>query len=88
MIQFALSAFAIALVLASLWYWQRKRSADIAAVLWLLYACYEALMYTRVLCSGECDIRVDLILIGPVLLVLANTALINTGLAWYKQRRA
>lgn len=87
MIRFAISALVIAAVLAALWSWQRRRSAAIAAALWLLYAIYEGLMYARVLCSGECDIRVDLLLIGPVLLVLANNAVINTGMHWYRNRR-
>lgn len=42
----------------------------VASVAWLLYAVYEYLMHTRVLCSGECNIRVDLLLLWPVLLIL------------------
>jgi hypothetical protein len=34
---------------------------------WIAYGVYEYLMQIRVLCSGECDIRVDLLLIYPVL---------------------
>jgi hypothetical protein len=45
--------------------------------LWILYDIYEYVMYTRILCSGECDIRVDLLLIYPLLvgLSLASTLL-------------
>lgn len=52
-------------------------------VLWLCYSLYEYLMYTRVLCSGECNIRVDLLLIYPVLIALsaASTTL------YYREKR-
>lgn len=42
-------------------------------VAWLLYACYETSMQQRWLCSGECNIRIDLFLIAP-LLVLGSLA--------------
>lgn len=41
----------------------------IAAVLWAAYGVYEYLMYARILCTGECNIRVDLLLIYPLLLL-------------------
>ena len=37
--------------------------------LWLLYAVYETGMHERWLCSGECNIRIDLLAIYPALLV-------------------
>jgi hypothetical protein len=40
-----------------------------AGALWLLYALYELGMKRRWLCSGECNIRVDLLLIYPALLL-------------------
>ncbi len=46
-----------------------------ASAAWLLYGAYEYLMYFRVLCSGECNIRVDLLLIYPVLVLLGLWAL-------------
>ena len=46
--------------------------------LWIGYCIYEYLMQTRVLCSGECNIRVDLLLIYRVLLALT--------LGWYGSR--
>ena len=36
-----------------------------------LYACYELGMQRRWLCSGDCNIRVDLVLFYPVLLALS-----------------
>jgi len=55
----------------------------VAASLWLLYGVYEYLVQTRVLCSGECNIRVDLLLIYPVLLSVTLAA----GRGLVKSRR-
>ena len=49
--------------------WRRAASAWVASVLLAIYGVYEYLMHNRVLCSGECNIRVDLLVIYPVLLV-------------------
>jgi hypothetical protein len=52
-------------------------TAIFTGVLWVLYSIYEYLIYTRVLCTGDCNIRIDLLLIYPVLisLSLASTIL-------------
>lgn len=42
---------------------------------WLVYVVYEYLMYFRILCTGECNIRVDLLLFYPLLAVLSVVAL-------------
>jgi len=48
--------------------WDRPRLAVIvAAILWLLYAVYERLVATGVLCDANCNIRVDLVLFFPIL---------------------
>lgn len=52
----------------------RRRVAVVAGVLWLIYAAYETGMRQRWLCTGECNIRVDLLLIYPVLLLLSIVA--------------
>lgn len=50
--------------------WQRPRPAVIvAAILWLLYAVYERQVTTGVLCDADCNIRVDLALFFPILLI-------------------
>ena len=47
---------------------QRPRLAVIvAAILWLLYAYYEHLVATGVLCDADCNIRVDLVFFIPIL---------------------
>jgi hypothetical protein len=50
--------------------WQRPRLAVfVAAILWLLYAVYERLVATGVLCDPNCNIRVDLVFFFPILLI-------------------
>jgi hypothetical protein len=39
----------------------------LSAILWLLYAVYEHLVVTRVLCETPCNIRVDLVFFFPIL---------------------
>jgi hypothetical protein len=48
----------------------RGRPVLLAGVAWLAYAVYELGMRWRILCSGECNIRVDLLLIYPVLVLV------------------
>jgi hypothetical protein len=53
--------------------------ATATAILWLIYGMYEWMIYARILCSGDCDLRVDLALIYPILLLVSLTALIVYG---------
>jgi hypothetical protein len=48
--------------------WQRSRLAVIVSgILWVLYAVYEYLVATGVLCDANCNIRVDLVFLFPIL---------------------
>jgi hypothetical protein len=48
--------------------WERPRPAVIVSgILWLLYAVYEHLVATGVLCDPGCNIRVDLLFLFPIL---------------------
>ena len=48
--------------------WQRPCLAVIVSgILWLLYAVYERLVATGVLCDADCNIRVDLVFFIPIL---------------------
>jgi hypothetical protein len=48
--------------------WQRPSPAVfVAALLWLIYAVYERLVATGVLCDADCNIRVDLVFFFPIL---------------------
>ena len=63
---------------ALLWLTRRHRMSAVLALLWACYAGYEFLMHARVLCTGECNIRLDLLLIYPVLLVLSIVAVVRS----------
>ena len=56
------------------------------AVLWLLYCGYELAVHARILCSGECNIRVDLLILAPVMIGLS--ALSALAFARWALRRA
>jgi hypothetical protein len=59
-------------------YWRsRHRAALIAAVLWAGYGLYEEGMRRRILCTGECNIRVDLLLIYPILFAVSLLAILR-----------
>ena len=80
-IEYPILAAAIGAVLL----WQGRRTGRRVAVgtglVWLLYSMYEFGMKQRWLCSGECNIRVDLLVVYPVLaisLVAAAVSLLRT----------
>jgi len=50
-----------------------------AALLWTAYGVYEYLMYALILCTGECNIRVDLLMIYPVLLLFTVAGIISAS---------
>jgi hypothetical protein len=52
----------------------RRKTVAAAGVIWLLYAVYEYAMQRRWLCSGECNIRVDLLLLYPFLVLISVIA--------------
>lgn len=54
-----------------------RRAPLFAAIIWMLYALYEYAMKRRILCTGECNIRVDLLLLYPFLLVASLIALVS-----------
>ncbi len=66
-VRYPLAALAPALLFLIAWESVRRRAAFYAAVAWLLYTVYEVGMQRRWLCSGECNIRVDLIFVYAVL---------------------
>ena len=63
-------------VFALLFLWSRSRIAFVAGLLWALYLPYELAMKYRLLCSGECNIRVDLLVLYPVLIVTSVLAIV------------
>jgi hypothetical protein len=63
-----------AVVFAVLFVKCRRVAVLIAALAWLAYFPYEQAMKMRILCSGECNIRVDLLLLYPLLLIASAVA--------------
>jgi len=61
-------------LLAAVYWLCRKRVVIVAAGSWFCYLPYEWGMKLRILCSGECNIRVDLLLIYPFLLLISLAA--------------
>ena len=76
-IQWPLAALVPAGLLGAGFFLRRRSLMAITALLWLGYAIYESLMKARVLCSGECNIRVDLLLLSPVLWILTIVAVVQ-----------
>jgi hypothetical protein len=72
---------------AGLYRSSHRKLAGAAALSWLLYGVYEYAMYRRWLCTGECNIRVDLLLIYPVIVLVSILAAI-VGISAIRRRPA
>jgi hypothetical protein len=86
LIEYPILAAAIGGLWLLLYGMSRRPSGAIAALAWLAYAAYETGMRRRWLCTGECNIRVDLLLIYPVLLVISAVAALSF-VRWSVQRQ-
>lgn len=51
--------------------WSGSKASRWCAFAWIVYGLYECLILNRVVCSVGCDIRSDLMLIAPALVVLS-----------------
>jgi hypothetical protein len=76
-IEYPVLAAAVGLMLLGLGRWARRRVVGGVGVVWLLYAVYEFGNQQRWWCTGECNIRIDLLVIYPVLLVGLIAAALN-----------
>jgi hypothetical protein len=72
--------------LLALWIWSGRRLVLVVAVAWLLYLPYEYGMKWRILCSGEGNIRVDLLLLYPALVILSILAAVSALRAFGRTR--
>ena len=77
-----------ATLFALLYRGSKRRLVAATALLWVLYSVYEYGMRRRWLCTGECNIRVDLLLLYPVLVIVSVTAAIVGFVAVARRRNA
>jgi hypothetical protein len=82
-VAYPLLAAVVGVILLAVGRRARRTTPVIVGVVWLLYALYETGMQQRWLCSGECNIRVDLLLIYPVLLL----SLVAAGISLLRARK-
>lgn len=76
LIEHPLLALVPALVFAVLYAISKSRLVLTAGLLWLAYFSYEYGMKLRILCSGECNIRIDLLLLYPMLISVSLAGLV------------
>lgn len=76
-------ALAPAALYAVLYFRCRRPIALLATLAWLAYFPYERAMKLRILCSGECNIRIDLLLLYPLLMLVSVLA----AIAYVKEKR-
>ncbi len=65
-----------AIVFGFLYFKSKSKTILVTTALWVIYAIYEELHLLRIVCSGECNIRTDLFLFYPVLIVVSIIALV------------
>ena len=65
-----------AVLFAVMYFRCRRPMVLVAALAWLAYFPYEQAMKLRIFCSGECNIRVDLLLLYPVLALVSLLAIV------------
>jgi hypothetical protein len=75
-IKWPLGAFIPAAAFAAGFAWNRRALTLVAAIAWALYATLETLNKARITCSGECNIRVDLLLIYPGLWIVSIAGIV------------
>ena len=83
LIPLPLLALALAVVFGVLYFRCRRPVVLVATLAWLAYFPYEQAMKLRILCSGDCNIRADLVLFYPILILLTIWAII----AFFKTSR-
>jgi len=73
-IDWPLAAFIPAAAFGALYFLRRRAGILVAALCWAGYATLETLNKARITCSGECNIRVDLLVIYPLLWIVSIVA--------------
>jgi hypothetical protein len=76
-VEFPLLAFLPALAFLLVGWRLHRRNVLGAGAAWLLYGLYELGMRARILCSGECNIRIDLFVLHPLLLAMTLVGVVS-----------
>lgn len=76
LIEYPFLALAPAVLFLHLFSVSKAKVVLVTGISWLAYLPYEYGMKLRLLCTGECNIRVDLLLIYPLLVVLTLVSLV------------
>lgn len=76
---FVFAAAAGALYFAATALRQPRPGVIVAAIVWLLYAVYEYFIANGTLCDANCNIRVDLILIWPLVWIASLFGIYSPG---------
>ena len=87
-IEYPLLAALIGVLLLGVGRAMHRRAAVAVGWIWVFYALYETGMHRRWLCSGECNIRIDLLAIYPALLIASVAAAISLLRGPKRPRRA
>jgi hypothetical protein len=74
--------FIPAVIFGVVTYRKRQPVVGLTALLWFLYGVYEVSIKLRITCSGECNIRVDLLFIYPVLIAFTIISIIKAFDGW------
>ncbi len=77
MVTLLLIVLAIVLLSATGWLYKRDLIARAAVMLWMAFVPYE--IWFRSHCTGECNIRADLVLLLPILLVVSLAAMASAA---------
>jgi hypothetical protein len=72
-----LAGLAPTIIFLTFYFKQKRGPILLAAIIWAAYTVYEFLMHARILCSGECNIRVDLLVIYPLIWAVSIIAIVS-----------
>jgi hypothetical protein len=86
MLTLLLIVLALALLFATAWLYSRGIIVQVAVLLWIGFVPYE--LWYRANCTGECNIRADLVLLLPVLLVVSLAAIVSVVHKVLRKRKA
>ena len=84
-IRWPAGAFIPAAAFGAAFLWNRRIATLIAALSWTLYAILDSLNKAGITCRGDCNIRVDLLFIYPLLWIVSIAGVI--GLLMGRRRR-